>query len=604
MTRSFSTATLAGALVYLGSLSLAPSALASPAISEARKLLEDWQLEAATERVQQLLVESPDDPEVWNLAGHVQHQRGEHRSALALFDAAREAGVETDYVHLLAANSAAYSAYFESLETDHFIIRYLNKDEIVAQYAAPVLEATYKNVGRALEFRPAEHDQKIIVEIYPNARGLADATGLTVDEIETSGTIAVCKYHRLMITSPLATAGGYGWADTIAHEFVHLVVSKKSLNSIPIWLHEGIAKFYESVWKGPAGKALSPFSENLLAKAAKSKTFITFQQMHPSMAKLPSQEDAALAFAEVFTTIEFLNGKFGDDSISRVLELAGEGVSLERALKKVFKMNLSGIEAAWRRWIVRRPFTIVPGAKPRRIQLADSEESAKGEAPLDTFDDRNVHDHSRLGELLQLRGHVHAAVIEYEKAYERGGLKYPTLIYRLARAYVDSKREEDAVQLLEKALAVHPDSADNHLLAGRVRFTQKNYGEARRHFEAVRLQNPFNPEIHLALAALYRAEGDEQKATQEERFLALARKPRPTRVYELPAPPAGESRLSLVPPRWGDVRIDGDMPIAAPLWNWPVPAGKHTIEFIAADGTNKTADIALQPGEARTIVLQ
>ena len=50
--------------------------------------------------------------------------------------------------------------------------------------------------------------------------------------------------------------------------------------------------------------------EKLLAGAVRKKKFITYQQMHPSMAKLPSQEDAALAFAEdraVFRLL-FLHG--------------------------------------------------------------------------------------------------------------------------------------------------------------------------------------------------------------------------------------------------------------------------------------------------------
>ena len=73
-----------------------------------------------------------------------------------------------------------------------------------------------------------------------------------------------------MITSPLNVANGYTWADTIAHEYIHLVVSKMTHNEIPIWLHEGIAKFYESAWKSQPGEALSAYSERLLAEASKA----------------------------------------------------------------------------------------------------------------------------------------------------------------------------------------------------------------------------------------------------------------------------------------------------------------------------------------------
>jgi tetratricopeptide (TPR) repeat protein len=584
-------------------LGLALAGLPEGQVEETLQLLEDWQLEEAVTRAQEILAKSPDDPDAWLVAGHVQHQRGEHQSALALLDAARDAGKETGYVHGLVASSAAYAAHFQSIETKHFSIRYLNKDEIVAHYAAPVLEAAYAKIGGALELLPAERGEKIVVEIYPDARGLAGATGLTVEEISTSGTIAVCKFHRLMITSPLATSDGYGWGDTVAHEFTHLVISKKSHNTIPIWLHEGIAKYYESLWKGAPGQGISSYSEKLLADGVRSGELITYKQMHPSMAKLPSQESAALAFAEVFTTIEFLRERYGAESIPKVLALTGGGMSLEKALRQVFGMDLSGIETAWKKWVKTRKFNIVPGAAPARIKLATEEDTSKAEKPLEEIGDRESHDASRLGELLQMRGHHAAAVVEYEKAYQRSGLRYPTLVYRLARAYAAVKRVGEALAVLDRSIAVHPEESDNHLLAGRLRLDQKEYDAAAGHFEAVRLQNPFNPEIHLALAALYRARGQEEAAALEERFLELSRHPRKVRNFDLPAPPVGEAHVSVVAPKWGPVKIDGGEPQATPLWGWALAAGAHTLEYAAADGGTKTKQVTLAAGDSLRVIL-
>ena len=43
----------------------------------------------------------------------------------------------------------------------------------------------------------------------------------------------------------------------------------------------------------------------LLAAGLQRKHLITFAEMHPSMAKLPSQEDTALAFAERITVLHY-----------------------------------------------------------------------------------------------------------------------------------------------------------------------------------------------------------------------------------------------------------------------------------------------------------
>ncbi|MBC7794066.1 MAG: tetratricopeptide repeat protein [Clostridia bacterium] len=571
-------------------------------LEQAHELLSDWQLEDALAVAQTLLEEDPNNPEIWFLAGRVEHARGEHVAALALVKAALAEGVSEAQGFLpIVESSAAYAASFSTYETPHFKIGYLNKDEIVAKLAEPVLEAAYRNIGGDLEIFAAERGEKIAVEIYPDARGLAGATGLSLREIETTGTIAVCKFHRLMITSPLATANGYSWADTIAHEFTHLVISKKSHNTIPIWLHEGIAKFYESRWKGPAGENIGPYSENLLADATRSGRFVTFKQMHPSMAKLPSQKDAALAFAEVFTVIEFLREKYGPRSIAQVLDKAGEGVPLNAALTSVFGLNIDGVEQAWRKYVKKRAFHLVPGAEPERIQLA-SDDKANKEKPLEEIADHDANGFSRLGELLQRGGHNHAAIAEYEKAYAIAGIKHITLVTRLAKAYAAVGRDGDAVKVLEKALPAHPDDADAHLIAGRLEMQKGETKSARAHFQHVLLQNPFNPELSLALAKLDELDGDNASAERFKGFAELALKPRPTRSYALPSPRAGEAQLSLIAPGWKHVRIDGE-DFATPLWNLPVTAAEHTVTFTKPDGTSAERKIQASAGKMPIVLL-
>ena len=578
---------------------------APPTILSATELLDDWQLEDAMQQSTLLLAEQPMDPQVQLLAAEVLHQRGAHVQALPLLRAAAAAGASSrlsNFRPLLEA-SASYAVGFASVETPHFSIRYLNKDEIVARYAAPVLEAAYRNIGGDLQFQPAERGEKIAVEIYPDARGLAGATGLTVKEIETSGTIAVCKFHRLMITSPLATADGYGWADTVAHEFTHLVISKKSHNGTPIWLHEGIAKYFESRWKGPAGEALQPYAEKLLAGAVRSGKFITFEQMHPSMAKLPSQEDAALAFAEVFTVIEYLTHTFGTASVAQVLGHVGSGASVEGALKKVYNMDLHELEKAWKKYLTKRPFHEVPGAEPEVIRLASGEEDSKKEKPLESMQDKAVHDSARLGELLQLRGQQRAAVVEYEKAMAKGGARYGTLVSRLARAYVDVDRSADALKLLDQSLAKNDDDNDAHLLAGRIRMKRGEGAQAKVHFEAVRMQNPFNPEIHMALAVLAKEHGDNATVELEKHFFDLSDHPRPTRTYDTPPPAVGEAYISLTSSPWGAVSVDQEAWLT-PAWEHPVKAGAHVLHFKQPDGTDVTQSINVGPGGHGIAVLR
>jgi hypothetical protein len=164
-------------------------------------------------------------------------------------------------------------------------------------------EQARERIGQDLGFLP---EDRIRVEILRDPSALSRLSSLTEEEIKASGTIALCKYNKLMVVSPRALVTGYAWQDTLAHELTHYLITRESQNKTPIWLHEGIAKFEESRWRGAAGEALAPSAVALLMRRLREGTLISFERMHPSIAMLPTQEDAALAFAEVFTTIEYL----------------------------------------------------------------------------------------------------------------------------------------------------------------------------------------------------------------------------------------------------------------------------------------------------------
>src|SRR5256886_16826522 len=128
---------------------------------------------------------------------------------------------------------------------------------------------------------------KVRVEVYETAQALARVSPLTVAEIKASGTIALCKYNRLMITSPRALLRGYAWLDTLSHEFVHYLVTRKGRNSVPIWLQEGLAKFLETRWRGAPGLAVDGMSAAPPTRAAPGPKLDPISAHHPPISKMP-----------------------------------------------------------------------------------------------------------------------------------------------------------------------------------------------------------------------------------------------------------------------------------------------------------------------------
>src|SRR5262249_42433811 len=196
--------------------------------------------------------------------------RGRYEEAARKFhDAAKlesRPGPFADELHSLrdlAEATAEVTKGFLEKKGKHFVVAYApGRDEILVPYALDALDRAWETVGDDFGDKP---EGLIRVEIYGGIEDLAKVSTLTLKEIETSGTIALCKFNRLMIVSPRALLTGYPWLDTVTHEYTHFVVSRASHNTVPIWLHEGLAKFEERRWRGAAGGALTPTMEHLLA---------------------------------------------------------------------------------------------------------------------------------------------------------------------------------------------------------------------------------------------------------------------------------------------------------------------------------------------------
>ncbi|MET0389028.1 MAG: hypothetical protein ABW321_23845, partial [Polyangiales bacterium] len=165
---------------------------------------------------------------------------------------------------LIASTHEATRGYQHEVSPDgrYSVAFPAGEDRMLLPYAFGVL-AAMDHVLRNVVGMPLPGP--IRLEIYPSAGALAHVSTLTLEQIETSGTVALCKWNRLMITSPRALVRGYPWVDTIAHELTHLYLSFATQERAPVWLQEGTAKLLERRWRDPQGAfELDPTSRNLL----------------------------------------------------------------------------------------------------------------------------------------------------------------------------------------------------------------------------------------------------------------------------------------------------------------------------------------------------
>ena len=468
---------------------------------EAFELIRAWRVEEARPIVAELVQEAPEDPRIQAVAGQLDLHLGDYEEAVAYFTAAREGGAPPGLlVDARAAEQAkvATEGYVEHL-FPHFVIRHPpGKDAMIVPFAEDALDEARARIGELLGYKPQE---RVVVELYPTAKTLAAVSALTPEDIETSGTIALCRWNRLMATTPRAVVFGYAWRDTLAHELAHLIIGGASKNTAPIWLHEGLAKYVETAWRAEPGMGVSVEQQRKLRDAAKKKTLITFEQMHPSMAKLPSQEAASLAFTEVFTFVEFLVAEKGWPGIRALLRAMADGADVSEGLEAVYGAPLPELERRWKRTLPRRPIRRSADGRPikgdRRLRLkgaADTpDDELEGLGPL-------ARRYARAADLLFARGRFRAAQLELEKAFDES--RSPLVSAKLATLALANEDLERAEAAARRSIEERPGLAGPNVTLAEILLRQGKTEAMWLPLERAIDVNPFDPRIHeLSLRA-------------------------------------------------------------------------------------------------------
>jgi tetratricopeptide (TPR) repeat protein len=473
---------------------------------KAARLLKEWRFDEARAAIDALATRAPDTPETRYLQAEMAFLDGQYTRARALIRDAPESRVFSGHSDLRTLVESTIEATDGFARYDsaggHFQIYYPpGKDEVLVELAADVLETAYRVIGEDLGYRPK---RPVRVELLSRPQDLARVSTLTVQEIETTGTIALCKYGKLMVVTPRATVLGYPWLDTLVHEYVHFVVSAASYDQVPVWLQEGLARFEQSRWRLDPVIKLDGVQENLLASALRGDSLISFDAMHPSMAKLPSAQAAALAFAEVYTLIGFLHERRGFEGIRSIVTRVRNGSSARRAVGEVMGMRFEEVERQWRDDLRQRRLKSAPELAKRtgraRLRSADTDAGSDDvNVGLELVSSDKARRFARLGGLLRARNMPRAAAVEYEKALA-AARDDPFVRSKLARTYLELNQYDRAISLAEPLLEADDTDSGPSTTLGAAYLAAGNPAKAVAAFEIALRVHPFDPTVRCGLA--------------------------------------------------------------------------------------------------------
>jgi hypothetical protein len=299
------------------------------------------------------------------------------------------------------------------------------RDEALAPYIAEVAskarDAIEYDLGVVLP-RPLRID--VVRDLF----SLSAVSGLPVEAAETTGTVAVARWGRVTLLSPQAARHGYPWEDTLAHEIVHLALSRGTRDHAPLWLQEGVAKRGELRWRD-SRPFDDPDNHDRVAKVAlESGNSVGVDNLGPSIAMLPSADAAAIAFSEVTSFVSYWIKQNGRPALHLLLAdlKGGEGRDPDPALRSVSGYTL-------KEWIVRWQGHL------RELELPEaSEEQFYADA-----DARGLSRSARLGDLLLSNQHFEAARQYFEQG-QRVAPRLPAFRVRLSRAELALRHPEAA----------------------------------------------------------------------------------------------------------------------------------------------------------------
>jgi tetratricopeptide (TPR) repeat protein len=267
--------------------------------------------------------------------------------------------------------------------------------------------------------------------------------------------------------------------------------------------------------------------EHMLAKALRSGKLISFEAMHPSMAKLPSAEDATLAFAEVANAVAHLHAEKGTAGLRDAIKRVADGQDAREAVAAAAGVTWPEFERGWRAYMAAQKYKTFPAidiptthirkANAIASQRKPSEDESLSPSAKSTTASAAFR-YLRLGNMLLKRDRPRAAVIEYEKgakavtssghasgAGSAGGEGTAAWLFpvKLGRTYLVLGEPDRALKALESVAAVYPDLPWPHVIAGEAKLAKGAPADAIVELHAALATNPFDPEVHCSLADAY-----------------------------------------------------------------------------------------------------
>ncbi|MDW8244037.1 MAG: tetratricopeptide repeat protein [Thermogemmata sp.] len=387
----------------------------------------------------------PDLPAATAGLGFLYWQLGREEEAQQVLKEAFQA----DPFHVRVANALKvleHLSKYQKRETDHFVIKFSERDKVLAAWLADYLELWYAEYQQRYGFTPAG---KVLVEILAS-REMFSGRILALPDLP--GTVqGASTGPLLLLPSPRADnrVRLYNWVSVARHELTHVFNLQQTHYRVPTWLTEGLAVHAEQDQRFLAYQEL--LKERLVAG-----TIYNLNTIARGYQNFAHSEDVITAYYQGWLYVQYLTEQYGQKAIRELLEAYQQGLSTQQAILKVCGVSLDQLEQGYRRYLDKH-LRAVP---PREIL-----------PPLEELEASwNKHpDNAEVGA-------------------------------QLAAAYLQRQRWDDARRIAEKVWRQHQGHPATALVLARLHHRNKDVVAAAVLLEETLQRNPGNVRLLRALA--------------------------------------------------------------------------------------------------------
>lgn len=441
---------------------------------------------------------------------------------------------------------------YETIETEHFVIRYFpGIDEVLARDMPGPLEAMYDEITAVFQHRPAEKTQ---IDILPDQSTFA----VRITGMPDIWTIAAATGDVVAITPPRSgpdQADPFNWVNVLRHEYVHTVTLAQTRNRVPHWFTEACAVSAETT-----GRTYDTCQ--LLTWALHEDKLFDYDKINWGFVRPKTERDRPLAYAQADWMLEFIATRWSHDAIVELLALYREGVSDTDALRRVTGYGADEFMEAFREWATRQ-VTAWGMAKAELSDEAAAVLKAEGEGTatgdLVALVEEKAEAHPSLIKLVAERAvesgdpqqarrwlnryaqarpvdpWPHTVLVQLafdlgrpEEALgslqflERGDNYTSAWSHQLAQLHRQAGRLDEAQRAIERALYCEPYHAGYRELAATIALQRGDLDTAAFHVESLQILEPDRAQHPTRLAVIYHRLGRANDArAAAERALEL-----------------------------------------------------------------------------------